>query len=157
MAFHGTDSSGADGIYLYDLGLGLLEVARVGSPLLGSTISGLSLGPDGDTHGNERQWLNDEGQVVFRFRLADDREGVALWTLDRIQFESVEVSGDDVTMTFKGDPGQDDWRILGGSSPNDLTEDRTNDADITDLGDGRYRARLPLEGSGDQYFFRVQR
>ncbi|WP_425398014.1 DUF7453 family protein [Aeoliella sp.] len=72
-------------LYLYDVALGLTQLARTGEPLLGSTITGLFFldgsGGFGDDLGNERSGLNDSGQVAYLFALADGREGIAIATI----------------------------------------------------------------------------
>jgi len=56
----------------------LQEVARKGQSLLGSTIISLRLAPG--TFGEEVAGINDASQVAFQFALADQREGIALWS-----------------------------------------------------------------------------
>ena len=65
-------------IYFFDDNLGLLQVAREGQSLLGSTIISLRLAPG--TFGEEVAGINDASQVAFQFALADNREGIALWS-----------------------------------------------------------------------------
>ncbi|WP_442484140.1 DUF7453 family protein [Aeoliella sp. SH292] len=69
------------GLYFHDDELGLLEVARRGDAMLGSTIAYLSFGNDhsypGDTR---RRGLNDQGQLAYAFALEDGRWGIALWS-----------------------------------------------------------------------------
>jgi hypothetical protein len=65
-------------IYFFDDNLGLLQVAREGQSLLGSTIVSLRLAPG--TFGEEVAGINDASQVAFQFGLADNREGIALWS-----------------------------------------------------------------------------
>ncbi len=77
-------SSDNSGIFFHDDTLGLLQVARLGDSLLGSTITSLSFQPgrDGATphSGNSYSGLNDSGQVAYLFQLADGTHGIALWS-----------------------------------------------------------------------------
>lgn len=70
------------GIYFYDESLGLIKVARLGDPLLGSTITRLNFasGIDYDQPGNQQTGLNILGQVAYRFELASGEWGIALWS-----------------------------------------------------------------------------
>jgi hypothetical protein len=79
------DSNGAsigDAILFYSESLGLTEVIREGDMLLGQTILQLELeGFDRRYPTNQyRSALNDLGQIAFRFRLANNRSGIAIWT-----------------------------------------------------------------------------
>ena len=75
-------SNEGTGIFLYDDETGLTEIARTGEPLLGSAINELELAAT-RVHGPNlpagSSGLNDHGQVAFRFRLDDGRDGIALW------------------------------------------------------------------------------
>lgn len=62
-----------EGIYFYDDELGLLKIAREGDSFLGSTLL---------INSNTRMSLNNQGQVVFPYVLADGRQGIALWSLN---------------------------------------------------------------------------
>ncbi len=79
-----TDTSGGSaddlGIYLYDDGLGLLQVAREGDAFLGSMITELFFSP-GFSQQDEGSGLNNLGQVAYSYRLADGRSGVAIWSI----------------------------------------------------------------------------
>ena len=66
------------GLYFYDDAKGLLPVAREGDALLGSTITQLSFST---TWADERRTLNNLGQVVYAFQLADGRSGIAVWSV----------------------------------------------------------------------------
>jgi hypothetical protein len=76
------------GIFFYDASNGGLQVgARLGQPLLGSTIktlnfqTGTANRAGGDVLvGHSFSGLNNAGQVAFQFSLADGRYGVAVWT-----------------------------------------------------------------------------
>ncbi|MEM6329977.1 MAG: choice-of-anchor tandem repeat NxxGxxAF-containing protein [Planctomycetota bacterium] len=70
---------GSLGIFLYDDRLGLIEVARTGDPLLGSTITWLVFEPGG-VRQDEGSGFNELGQVAYAFELADGRGGIALYT-----------------------------------------------------------------------------
>lgn len=73
-------------IFLYDDSLGLVEVARVGMPMMGSTVTFLrfssqSIRNFSTDSGDEWSGLNDLGQVAFLFELANGDRGIALWTI----------------------------------------------------------------------------
>ncbi len=78
----GTGSGGAasHAIFFFDDALGLIEVARTGSPLLGSTIVNLGLRQSNLSDSYEEVGFNGAGQIAFRFALGDGREGVAIWS-----------------------------------------------------------------------------
>jgi hypothetical protein len=79
----GTSGGTSDdmGIFFFDDALGLLQVARKGDLFLGSTIIALSFAPP-DRWGDEGSGLNESGvpRVAYFFRLADSREGIAIWS-----------------------------------------------------------------------------
>ncbi len=83
VAFSGTlTGTSGRGIFLHDDTLGLLQVARMGDELLGSTITHLSFDPNSiSLDDSERNGLNELGQVAYGFRLADGRRGIAIWTI----------------------------------------------------------------------------
>lgn len=68
------------GIYLGDES-GLIEVARVGQPLAGSTISRLQLANNPVDYAIEHNGFNDLNQVAYLAYLADGRQAVVLWSL----------------------------------------------------------------------------
>jgi hypothetical protein len=80
----GTSGGTSDntGIFLFDDALGIVQVARTGDAFLGSTIAELGFAPP-EGLGEEHSGLNKSGvpRVAFFFRLADSREGIAIWTL----------------------------------------------------------------------------
>ncbi|HJQ79437.1 MAG TPA: choice-of-anchor tandem repeat NxxGxxAF-containing protein, partial [Lacipirellulaceae bacterium] len=80
----GTSGGASDntGIFFFDDALGLLQVVRTGDAFLGSTITALSFAPP-ERWGDEGSGLNKSGvpRVAYFFRLADSREGIAVWTL----------------------------------------------------------------------------
>jgi hypothetical protein len=80
----GTSGGASDnaGIFFFDDALGLLQVVRKGDAFLGSTITSLSFAPP-ELWGDEGSGLNKSGlpRVAYFFRLADSREGIAIWTL----------------------------------------------------------------------------
>ena len=69
------------GIFLWNDGH-LIQVARTGQMLLGSTISSLSTFQ-----------LNNADQVAYFFTLADGRSGVALWSVPEPAATSLAVWG----------------------------------------------------------------
>jgi len=75
-----------EGLFLFDPANGLARIARTGDALKGSTITDLDFnGISGQIEGDilslpdQADGLNDAGQVVFAFELADDRRGIAIW------------------------------------------------------------------------------
>jgi hypothetical protein len=76
------------GVFFYDDKLGLVQAARYGDPLLGSTINQLNLATGaskaytaGTAAGRAFSPLNNRGQLAYSFVLADGRSGVAVWTM----------------------------------------------------------------------------
>jgi len=74
----GTSGGSSDdfGIFFYDHVLGLLQVARLGDPFFGSTITELGFSAGLEVSSG----LNEPGQIAYSFTLADGREGIVLWT-----------------------------------------------------------------------------
>lgn len=69
------------GLFYQDDTEGLIQVARFGDSLLGSTIAQLLFtGNNASTSG--QSGFNDLGQLAFWFSLADGRRGVAIWSPD---------------------------------------------------------------------------
>ncbi len=70
------------GIFFFDDALGLLQVVRTGDAFLGSTITDLDFAPP-EGADEEYSGLNKSGvpRLAYFFRLADSREGIAIWTL----------------------------------------------------------------------------
>lgn len=85
----GVDFTNNTGLYLYDDTLGLMTVARTGAELFGSTITSLSLGGGEDSLTTS---LSDQGQVAYRFTLANGTSGIALFTPPRLIPEPTTVS-----------------------------------------------------------------
>jgi hypothetical protein len=100
VAFQATLSGTAhtQGIYLYDDVVGLVPVARLGGPLLGQTIAGLSFAHD-TSRGRTHVGLNASGKVAFRFDLNDGRRGVAVWSIDTGTTTSTTSVGSTTTTT----------------------------------------------------------
>lgn len=69
------------GLYLYDDQLGLLQVAREGDLLLGSTITDINLSGSLVSRDEKRHGLNNAGQIAYLFKLADGRSGIAVATI----------------------------------------------------------------------------
>ena len=57
---------------------GLIQIARTGDAMLGSTIERLRIGGSSAPRFRAQSGLNDFGQVAFSFRLADGRDGIAI-------------------------------------------------------------------------------
>ena len=68
------------GLYLYDELGNLHQLARSGDDFLGSRIMDLRFASDAHPafNGPAQSGLNAQGQVAFRFRLMDGREGIAI-------------------------------------------------------------------------------
>jgi hypothetical protein len=75
-----TGGGGSEGVFLYDDTLGLIQVARLGDSLLGSTLIEINF-PTSLTESTQLSALNDLGQLAYHFSLADGREGIALWSI----------------------------------------------------------------------------
>ena len=75
-----TDSKG---LFLYSDRFGLSEIAQYGDALNGSTITGLDLaGATAFANNSPLQMgLNNNDQVVFRFDLANGKEGISVWSI----------------------------------------------------------------------------
>ncbi|MCL4683870.1 hypothetical protein KJ059_03855 [Myxococcota bacterium] len=74
----GSGPQGDHGIFLYDDAAGLVQLLRMGDPLLGSSVLELSLATQGSQHLADRRPLNDRGRVAFHFQLDDLRTGIAI-------------------------------------------------------------------------------
>ncbi len=74
----GGDPFNDSGLFVYDDALGMIEVARTGVPMLGSTMTSISFNPpvEGSMSG-----LNNIGQLAYKFGLADGRHGIAVATV----------------------------------------------------------------------------
>ena len=69
------------GLFAFDDDLGLVELLRSGDPLAGSAVVDINLASVEFTPfdlSDDRDGINDAGQVAVRFVLADGREGVAV-------------------------------------------------------------------------------
>lgn len=73
------DTQNERGIFFFDDELGLIQIARAGDHLLGSTIVSLDTNPG---YSNGHKGFNESGQLAYRFTLDDNRSGIALWSLD---------------------------------------------------------------------------
>lgn len=71
----GSGPQGDHGIFLHDDAAGLVQLLRMGDPLLGSSVLELGLVTQVD---QDRRSLNDRGQVSFGFVLDDFRNGIAI-------------------------------------------------------------------------------
>ncbi len=70
--------TGEYGLFFHDDDHGLVKIIRDNDPFLGSTV--IDFGFAG-FRPEERSGLNDVGQVAFTFRLADNRVGLAVWSI----------------------------------------------------------------------------
>jgi hypothetical protein len=103
------------GIFFYDDDEGLLQVARIGDPLLGSTVKTLALATGasranlaGAAAGRPFSPLNNHGQVAYSFVLADGRAGVAVWTppaIVQLRITELALAGKDVHLSWTAPPG----------------------------------------------------
>ncbi len=75
------DNSDNAGLYIYDGSRGLIQLARNGDELLGSTIRSVDFTDARNGGAIGGSGLNDRGQVAFRFTLADGRQGIAIATI----------------------------------------------------------------------------
>jgi hypothetical protein len=74
-------AGGGHGLFLGSQDGTIVEIAKVGQSLLGSTIADLDFSPSNAREGSGLQGLNSSGQVAYYFRLADGRDGIALWSV----------------------------------------------------------------------------
>lgn len=84
VAFRARLSDDKRGIFLSDPEDGLRTIAMTGQQFLGSSFDTLEFAgssPVNGVLGKDRNGLNDNGEVAFRFELADGREGVAMWSV----------------------------------------------------------------------------
>ena len=103
------------GIFFYDDTLGLLQVARIGDPLLGSSVKTLNLATGasranlaGAAAGRAFSPLNNHGQVAYSFVLADGRAGVAVWTppaIAQLRVTDIALAGTDVHLSWTAPAG----------------------------------------------------
>ncbi len=78
-ALHNRHGDSLRGIYFYDPSLGLQRIASEGDELFGSTIDWIAVYADW-AMGEYADVLNESGQLVYGFELADGRSGYALYT-----------------------------------------------------------------------------
>lgn len=158
MAFSGRqDPNNTLGIYFHDDGRGLVSVALKGDPLLGSTITDLFLNTNNSPPGNQRDWLNDRGQVSFQFELADGREGIAIWSPPQLMITDVSLAGTMLTVHFSGEAGVTGWKVFGSSDLRNFGDDRTAQSTISEATPGNYTAEVGLDGTPPSYFVRIHR
>jgi hypothetical protein len=123
-----------EGIYLYDDNAGVIEIARTGAALLGSTIRSLAFA-SGYGKG-EIDGLNDQGQIAFGIQLVDMRTLIAIATLPDVN----DLTPGDTD--FDGDIDLSDLGTLAtyyGQSDSVFgwvngDFDNDNDVDLNDLG-----------------------
>ncbi|MEM1445987.1 MAG: choice-of-anchor tandem repeat NxxGxxAF-containing protein [Planctomycetota bacterium] len=68
------------GIFLAQSNGDIQEVIREGDALFGNTVSSLSVIEQDRFDGNESGFLNDSGQIAFRYELSNTFAGIALWS-----------------------------------------------------------------------------
>ena len=93
--------SGQESLVVHDDAIGLIEIASTGDSFLGSTISELDFSgtSDHDVAAAERRGLNDRGTVAFWFKLADGRQGIAVWNMPRAGVTDLRINGSDVQLS----------------------------------------------------------
>lgn len=86
IAFHATAFGAAgrpasdEALLFYNPNHELVQIARLGDPAFGSTITNLWFTQDDPGTSNIQNGFNDRGEVAYAFSLADGRQGIALWT-----------------------------------------------------------------------------
>ena len=101
LAFTASLTGGKEALLFHDDTLGLVKIAKVGDALLGSTIAQLDFNgtsPNGQLP-LERNGFNDLGEVAFWFKLADNRQGIALWTKPSLAITDFRLIGSDVVVS----------------------------------------------------------
>lgn len=73
----GSSNGAYEGIFFHDPDVGLMEVVRRSDRLLGSTITEVDFIGDRSV---DKTGLNELGQVAFQFRLLNGKEGIAVWS-----------------------------------------------------------------------------
>ncbi|MFN3166439.1 MAG: PEP-CTERM sorting domain-containing protein [Phycisphaeraceae bacterium] len=125
------------GIYWFDQTLGLRQVVRWGSPMLGSTVTWFYLSNSQGINAGERTGLNNLGQVAYTFGLADGRWGIALWDPPTLTSGDIDNDGDiddtDLGTAFSNYTGPLAPGTGGKTAPQGDT-DGDGDIDDTDLG-----------------------
>jgi hypothetical protein len=112
LADTASGAAGEHAIFFYDDALGLIEIARTGTPLLGSTVVDIGLRQSNLADSHEEVGFNNAGQIAFRFTLADDREGVAIWSPDsspgefRLTITPATASATGYDFTWPSQPGK---------------------------------------------------
>ncbi len=168
VAFRATvEETGGGGLksalYLFDDALGLVEIVRIGYPLLGSTINNLSFQPAVNEstlpNAEERSGLNERGEVAFQFSLADGRRGIAFWSMSKSQIRVTGVSrtGTDLTIAFEASPSMAGWKVFGSTNLQSFPDDLTTQSVITEPSAGTYQAVVDVSGLPASYFVRIER
>jgi hypothetical protein len=109
------------GIYLYDDDRGLISVAHEGDSMLGSTITLLEFSNGYFGSFRQQQGLNDRGQVTYRFRLADGRSGIALWSMPEVEPLPGDYNSDGTVDAADYTLWRDNLGAEAGTLPNDTT------------------------------------
>jgi hypothetical protein len=152
--FAGTSGGTSDdaGIYLAN-GIDILQLAREGDALAGSTINGLAINNSGGPAGDERSSINNSGQVAYWAKLANGDEAIVLFTIPDVHWDlpnsgnwstAVNWSPTIVPNSFHNtfiDP--DENLTVTGSSSNSVVKSLTVGAT------GSGQAVLELTGGGD--------
>lgn len=84
-----------DGLFVYYDAFGLVPVVQEGTLLAGGVVDGFSLvgtNPS-EFRSGEPSGLDDDGNVVFRFSLADGRDGIAVFRSPTVVFQDGFESG----------------------------------------------------------------
>ncbi len=135
--FRGAPASANEGLYFWDPSAGLLKVARKGDAFLGSTITELRWAERGGSGDLQHSGLNGAAQMAFGFRLANNTEGVAIWSANLTIIPTGDYDGD-------GDvDGRDFLLWQRGQSPNNLSP---VDLSVWQI---RYGSSFPFTSDGD--------
>lgn len=89
-------------LLFHDDAIGLVEIAKYGDELLGSTIVGLDfIGTSfNETVPRQRNGFNDLGEVAFWFALADGTQGIARWNSPKIGITRIIRSENGVIISY---------------------------------------------------------
>jgi len=139
------------GIFLFDDARGLIQVARKGDPLLGSTITDLDLDFDDATP------LNNRGQIAFAFELDDRRAGIAIWSMPSPPSPQARLSGafdaSSKLLTISWSTALTGWDLQATSDPSNPQSWNPIPAQPVTVGQ-EFQVKLPTEEP--KRFFRLR-
>lgn len=95
-------------LLIHDDAFGLLQIVSTRQAFLGSTLVDFEWRGTSDLGvlGQGSRGFTDGASLGFWFKLADNREGVALWNLPPVGITGVEVNGSDVHLKVGSLPGR---------------------------------------------------